>query len=72
VPAQQPSAPEPSATEPAAVSLAEPASGNSGTVLITGTTSGVGLNALKSLVDLGWTVVTANRDPVRAAAAASS
>jgi len=72
VPAQQPSAPEPSATEPAAVSLAEPASGNSGTVLITGTTSGVGLNALKSLVDRGWTVVTANRDPVRAAAAANA
>jgi protochlorophyllide reductase len=43
-----------------------------GTVLITGTTSGVGLNAVKALVDRGWTVVTANRDPVRAAAAADS
>ena len=41
-----------------------------GTVLITGTTSGVGLNATKALIDRGWTVVTANRDPVRAAAAA--
>ena len=52
--------------------LGDPASGQPGTVLITGTTSGVGLNALKSLVDRGWTVVTANRDPVRAAAAADS
>jgi len=52
--------------------LADPASGKPGTVLITGTTSGVGLNALKSLHDRGWTVVTANRDPVRAAAAAHS
>ncbi|NDG75876.1 MAG: SDR family NAD(P)-dependent oxidoreductase, partial [Synechococcaceae bacterium WB8_1B_136] len=43
-----------------------------GTVLITGTTSGVGLNAVKALVDRGWTVITANRDPVRAAAAADS
>ncbi len=43
-----------------------------GTVLITGTTSGVGLNAVKALVDRGWTVVTANRDPIRAAAAARS
>ena len=41
-----------------------------GSVLITGTTSGVGLNATKALVDRGWHVVTANRDPVRAAAAA--
>ena len=39
-------------------------------MLITGTTSGVGLNAVKSLVDRGWNVVTANRDPVRAAEAA--
>ena len=38
-----------------------------GAVLITGTTSGVGLNAVKALVDRGWTVVTANRDPIRAA-----
>ncbi|MFM8525365.1 MAG: protochlorophyllide reductase [Cyanobacteriota bacterium] len=43
-----------------------------GVVLITGTTSGVGLNAVRALVDRGWTVVTANRDPVRAAAAATS
>jgi protochlorophyllide reductase len=43
-----------------------------GTVLITGTTSGVGLNAAKALADRGWFVVTANRDPVRAAAAAES
>jgi protochlorophyllide reductase len=41
-----------------------------GTVLITGTTSGVGLNATRSLVERGWTVVTLNRDPVRAAEAA--
>ncbi|KZR86843.1 Serine 3-dehydrogenase [Synechococcus sp. MIT S9509] len=41
-----------------------------GTVLITGTTSGVGLNATRSLVQQGWTVVTANRSPQRAAAAA--
>jgi protochlorophyllide reductase len=43
-----------------------------GAVLITGTTSGVGLNATKALIDRGWTVVTANRDPVRAAAAATA
>jgi len=43
-----------------------------GTVLITGTTSGVGLNATKALADRGWQVVTANRDPVKAAAAADS
>ena len=41
-----------------------------GTVLITGTTSGVGLHATKALADRGWQVVTANRVPVRAAAAA--
>ena len=45
-------------------------SSSPGAVLITGTTSGVGLNATKALVDRGWTVVTANRDPIRAAAAA--
>ncbi len=43
-----------------------------GTVLITGTTSGVGLNTVKAMVDRGWRVVTANRDPVRAAKAADS
>ena len=41
-----------------------------GTVLITGTTSGVGLNATRALVKRGWTVITANRSPQRAAAAA--
>ena len=44
--------------------------GNPGTVLITGTTSGVGLNATRTLVNRGWTVITANRSPQRAAAAA--
>ncbi|MEB3261609.1 MAG: protochlorophyllide reductase [Cyanobacteriota bacterium] len=47
-------------------------SGTPGTVLITGTTSGVGLNAVKALVSRGWTVVTANRDPVKADAAATA
>ena len=47
-------------------------SGTPGTVLITGTTSGVGLNAAKALAVRGWQVVTANRDPVRAAAAATA
>ena len=41
-----------------------------GTVLITGTTSGVGPNATRALVQQGWTVITANRSPQRAAAAA--
>ena len=41
-----------------------------GTVLITGTTSGVGLNATRALVQQAWTVITANRSPQRAAAAA--
>ena len=44
--------------------------GTPGTVLITGTTSGVGLNATKALVERGWTVITANRSPQRAAGAA--
>mgnify|MGYP003328379536 CR=1 FL=1 len=44
--------------------------GTPGTVLITGTTSGVGLNATVALVRRGWTVITANRSPQRAAAAA--
>jgi len=43
-----------------------------GTVLITGTTSGVGLHTTRALVERGWHVVSANRDPVRAAAAADS
>ncbi|WP_413360189.1 protochlorophyllide reductase [Prochlorococcus sp. MIT 1201] len=41
-----------------------------GTVLITGTTSGVGLYACKALVYRGWQVITANRHPLRAVAAA--
>ena len=41
-----------------------------GTVLITGTTSGVGLYATKSLVERGWKVITANRSPIKAEAAA--
>ncbi|WP_320676483.1 protochlorophyllide reductase [Prochlorococcus sp. MIT 1300] len=41
-----------------------------GTVLITGTTSGVGLYATKALVELGWRVITANRNPLKAEAAA--
>ncbi len=45
---------------------------SAGAVLVTGTTSGVGLNAVKALTDRGWTVVTANRDPIRAGAAAES
>ena len=41
-----------------------------GTVLITGTSSGVGLNAANALALRGWQVITANRSPQRAAAAA--
>ncbi len=41
-----------------------------GTVLITGTTSGVGLYATKALLELGWKVITANRSPLRSEAAA--
>ncbi|MFO8236839.1 MAG: protochlorophyllide reductase [Prochlorococcaceae cyanobacterium] len=54
--------------------MAPSASGEAspGTVLITGTTSGVGLHATKALADRGWTVITANRDPVRAGAAADA
>ena len=43
-----------------------------GTVLITGTTSGVGLYATKSLVERGWRVITANRSSLRAEASASA
>ena len=46
--------------------------GTPGTVLITGTTSGVGLNATRALLKQGWTVITANRSPQRAAAAADA
>ncbi len=45
---------------------------SAGTALITGTTSGVGLQTTRALVERGWTVITANRDPVRAAAAADA
>ena len=41
-----------------------------GTVLITGTTSGVGLYATKSLLERGWRVITANRSSLRAEASA--
>ena len=41
-----------------------------GTVLITGTTSGVGLYATKSLIERGWRVITANRSSERAETAA--
>jgi len=47
-------------------------SASPGTVLITGTTSGVGLNATRALVERGWTVITANRDPVKAGEAADA
>ena len=53
------------------INLPNPGS-RAGAVLVTGTTSGVGLNAVKALTDRGWTVVTANRDPIRAGAAADS
>jgi protochlorophyllide reductase len=55
-------------------SMAPSASGEAspGTVLITGTTSGVGLHATRALTARGWTVITANRDPVRAGAATDS
>ena len=46
--------------------------GTPGTVLITGTTSGVGLYATNALANLGWKVVTANRSPQRAAGAADA
>ena len=46
--------------------------GTPGVVLVTGTTSGVGLNAVKALANLGWSVITANRSPQRAAGAADA
>jgi protochlorophyllide reductase len=42
------------------------------TVVITGTSSGVGLHAAKALVDKGWHVVMANRDLEKADKAAQS
>ncbi len=42
-----------------------------GTVLITGTTSGVGLYAAQSLLKRGWRVITANRSTARAEEAAA-
>ena len=38
-----------------------------GLVLITGTTSGVGLNTLKPLLRFGWEVIAVNRSNKRAA-----
>ena len=46
--------------------------GTPGVALVTGTTSGVGLNTVRALVSQGWTVVTANRSPQRAAGAADA
>ncbi len=43
-----------------------------GTVLITGTTSGVGLYATKSLVQRGWKVITANRSTLKAEESAAA
>ena len=45
--------------------------GAQGTVLITGTTSGIGLQACRALLGQGWTVITANRNPKKAVKAAS-
>ena len=39
---------------------------NKGLVLITGTTSGVGLNTLKPLLRYGWEVIAVNRSNKRA------
>ena len=43
-----------------------------GTVLITGTTSGVGLYATKSLLERGWRVITVNRSSLRSEASAAA
>jgi len=43
-----------------------------GVVLITGTTSGVGLNTLKPLISSGWKVVAINRSNIRAQVAAAN
>ena len=37
-----------------------------GAVLITGTTSGVGLNTLKPLIEFGWDIIAVNRSSKRA------
>ena len=39
---------------------------NKGAVLITGTTSGVGLNTLKPLIEFGWDIIAVNRSSKRA------
>ena len=41
-----------------------------GLVLITGTTSGVGLNTLKPLLRFGWEVIAVNRSNIRAISSA--
>ena len=41
-----------------------------GLVLLTGTTSGVGLNTLKPLLRYGWEVIAVNRSNKRALASA--
>ena len=45
--------------------------GAQGTALITGTTSGIGLQACRALLGQGWMVITANRNPKQAVKAAS-
>ena len=40
--------------------------GKNGLVLITGTTSGVGLNTLKPLIRSGWNVLAVNRSNKKA------
>ena len=39
---------------------------NKGAVLITGTTSGIGLNTLKPLIEYGWDIIAVNRSSKRA------
>ncbi|MCT0211843.1 MAG: protochlorophyllide oxidoreductase [Cyanobium sp.] len=46
--------------------------GQPGTVMVTGASSGVGLYAAKALVDCGWQVVMACRDTAKARAAATA
>ena len=45
---------------------------NKGLALITGTTSGVGLNTLKPLLRFGWEVIAVNRSNQRAITIAES